>query len=536
MSEIIAKVYESLQTFDPHFIKIYINDHAYDTNLYVGMAICSKIKNQIYFNRSTKEFRFFADIKDGNTYIVLDKILKLQIPEDINENVAIDFFKLGEVLQSDYLISLFTKRFKNDEYTKENIFIMIKYCKYIGYNNKILDFICENIDSINHNDLIDSIVEIGLDFAEQLIIHFNKNNKNPNDIIFSLANKCSAFIELVSYLSDEYIEIRNANQFFKAISTTNGQSSIVSIFKSLIDKTNEKDIRIVEVNQMNKSINSKNEELRRENDSLRQDNSKQYNEILKLKNENEKLKKDSSKLNEDIIKLNDEVTRLKRENLSRKDEIDQLTRQNKTKSSEIISLRSENSDRNDIIKKIGENLPKIKKINNMKLDKPAFQEVYRIIKEASDEGDLATIYYYYYKFKKQVVEPKMANLCVYITSAIRGHIELTKTFIEFGANKFATDGITGRTFIHFFAATGNIDAIKYFMQYNYDLDKPDNDGNTPLHLAVINNYYNIVEYFCHHQNIRYFYIHLLVNNDGENSIDIARRKGFDRIRELLESI
>ncbi|EAY05443.1 hypothetical protein TVAG_197440 [Trichomonas vaginalis G3] len=277
MSDIMNRVYESLQMFDNHSITIYINDHAYDTNLFIGLAISDKLRNDFYLNRSTKEFRFNINISDTNTYKIFEKILKLQIPENIGDKIAIDFLKLGEEMKSKSLMSFFINRYGNDTYTTDDILIKIKYCNYIGYTEKIFDFICDNIDSINHNDLIDSIAEAGLDFAEQLIIHMKNRNLNTNDIIFSLINKNPIFIEIISYLNDDYTEIRYAIDSLKNLSTNEGKSSIISIFKTILDKSKEKDFRIKQLECELTTTKDELTKLRNENAKLKQEPKQEEN-------------------------------------------------------------------------------------------------------------------------------------------------------------------------------------------------------------------------------------------------------------------
>ncbi|EAY17528.1 hypothetical protein TVAG_453560 [Trichomonas vaginalis G3] len=304
MSNIIGKVYQSLQSYDPHSINIYINDHEYNTNLYIGMAICNTIHNEIYLNRSTKEFRFYANITENNIYDVLEKIFKLQIPENVEDNIACDLLNLGKVMESESLMSFFMKKFQNGEYNSENILINVKYSKQIGYSEKIFDFICENIDSINHDELISSIVEAGLDFAEQLLMHFKKRNKNSNDIIFSLININSVFIDTISYLNDEYIEIRDANDLLKSSSE---QSSIISFFKTLIDNRKEKENKI-------QALDNELTELRQANKNLSLDNSNMKNELTALHREIEELRKEESIKGDELLKSIDEIRKLRLNN------------------------------------------------------------------------------------------------------------------------------------------------------------------------------------------------------------------------------
>ena len=166
----------------------------------------------------------------------------------------------------------------------------------------------------------------------------------------------------------------------------------------------------------------------------------------------------------------------------------------------------------------------------MNLVRSKFNEVYDLIKTSSNERDMATIFYYSQKVSS-TVEPKMENLSVYLTSPSRGDFQLTKDFIECGQDAFLLTN-KDRTLVHLFAEKGNLEAIKYFMRYNYDLNQKDIDGNTLLHLATLNCYYDLCEYLCHQPNINVN----IRNNSYDTPLDIAKRRGYDRIRDLLNKI
>ena len=97
------------------------------------------------------------------------------------------------------------------------------------------------------------------------MIHFKNNNKNPNEIIFSLVNKSPAFIDIISYLSDKYKEIRDTIDSIKVLSSNNSHSTILSVFKTILDKSKEKDNKIKELESeldtRNKDITALNDEL-----------------------------------------------------------------------------------------------------------------------------------------------------------------------------------------------------------------------------------------------------------------------------------
>ena len=174
-------------------------------------------------------------------------------------------------------------------------------------------------------------------------------------------------------------------------------------------------------------------------------------------------------------------------------------------------------------------MPKIKKINSMNLDESKFHDVYNTIKEASDQRDLATILYYQ-EITKKIAGPKI-KYDVFLSSASRGNIQLTKEFVECGANKFAVTS-EGETLIHIFTRNQNLEAVKYFMKYDYDINKKDKNGNTPLHLAVLNADFNTCEYLCNLSDIKGY----IRNKYNETPRDIAKRKGYNNIESILSKI
>ncbi|EAY21665.1 hypothetical protein TVAG_014320 [Trichomonas vaginalis G3] len=513
-----------------------------------------------------------ANINDSNTFKVLERILSLQIPEQIEDSVIFDLFEIGKVMESKFLKSLYTKRYNNDGYNLENIFRKIKYCNQNDFDNKILDFICENIDSIDHDKLIDSIVEAGFDFAEKLLNHFKIKNVNSNDLIFSLYNKDPSFIDILSFLNDEYIDVKYVTESIKILSITNDQdiknniqSSIISNFKSFqeLEKT-VKELNLIntsfnaELTKMKNENTKQNEELiilRNENieqkseiDRLMKQNSSQIEENRKLISEKSELRskidslEKSNKTNEtkiaelnqqntiinyELPKLKCENEKLKNKNSSQRNELQRLKTENSLKDSRIDELKFENRENQEFIKNIGEYLPRIKKITSMSLNESKFWDVYYIIKEASDQRDLATILYYH-KFLASTCETKIKG-SVYLTSASSGNIQLTKDFIECGAYKFYTSR-KGQLLIHIFIENGYIDAFKDFMKYDYDINQKDNNGNTPLHLAVMKNNYEICQYLCNlrkiNKNIR--------NDDFDTPLDIANRRNYNNIISLLK--
>ncbi|EAY21661.1 hypothetical protein TVAG_014280 [Trichomonas vaginalis G3] len=455
------------------------------------------------------------------------------------------------------------KRFNDDDYNFENIIRKIKYCKESGYNNKIFCFIINNIDSIPHDKLIDSIVEAGIDFAIQLLVHFKQQNINSNDLIFSLFNKDQSFFDILSYLNDEYIDVKDVIESIKILSTVNNQlaknniqSYIISKFKTFQEnikeshnKINELETKIRDLSQNKSTINDELAQLRRENSQLKNNNSSQNDELTRLKRENTTLKDENDKLKKQNISQTDEIKNRKSEKSALNSKIYGLEKSNdsnewkyKSQNSEIEKLKKENRELKDLtyvitkqafsinnrdfISIIGEHLPKIKEINGMWLNESKFDYVYSLIKEASDQRDLATILYYF-KVIAPTIHTKIVG-CVYLKSAWRGDIQLTKDFIECGADKFSVCS-EGRTFIHMFSEKGNIDAIKYFLRYDYDINQKTNDGNTPLHLAVINNEYDTCKYLLNLSKIN----KSIQNKDGETPLSIAERKCYYDIINLL---
>lgn len=403
ITKTIAKVAAFQQMHGANPIRVFINDHMYNTFTNIAGAIFNSVKDQYLLNKCQEEIRFKAQVKESKTYIVLEEIFQLQIPKNIKDSVVLDFLELGKKLKSDLLMSIYIDRFEKGELTLENIHRRIKFSKYIGYDSKIFAFICQKINSIDTDDLRDSVIVAGFDFAERLMTHFKYCNISSNDLIFSIVNKHHSFIDILSNLNAKYIEIEDIYESLKTFSIIddkdlkkNIQSLIITKFKTFQDGIEDKEQEIKELKDKITTLQEKytttfNDltNLKVENMQLKEDNSKQSDEITKLRRRNnhlciekksigdelanmriekKQLLKDCSILKEKIEKLKIEKEQLKNINSSQSDEITKLKRENiqlslekKSIDDELANMRAETTQLKNFNSNHKEKIEKLKK-------------------------------------------------------------------------------------------------------------------------------------------------------------------------------
>ncbi|XP_066140204.1 ankyrin repeat domain-containing protein 27-like [Euwallacea fornicatus] len=120
---------------------------------------------------------------------------------------------------------------------------------------------------------------------------------------------------------------------------------------------------------------------------------------------------------------------------------------------------------------------------------------------------------------------------------IRATLENDREFVEFLLSLEFLDinhrDCSGKTAIHYASACGFQDIVLLLINCKADVNMPDNDRNTPLHLACDKGHENCVKGFIYSS----YYVEInLQNNSGETPLFLATRWGyFDIVRILLEN-
>ncbi|MEO0202771.1 MAG: ankyrin repeat domain-containing protein [candidate division WOR-3 bacterium] len=115
-----------------------------------------------------------------------------------------------------------------------------------------------------------------------------------------------------------------------------------------------------------------------------------------------------------------------------------------------------------------------------------------------------------------------------LESVSRGELSKTKDFINKGADINIKNN-NGKTPLHIAVENEYEDIVKLLLEKNVDVNIKDNEGNTPLHKAVKNgNYFIIKELlkFGADKNIK--------NNEGKTPFDLAKELGDDEILKLFK--
>lgn len=128
-----------------------------------------------------------------------------------------------------------------------------------------------------------------------------------------------------------------------------------------------------------------------------------------------------------------------------------------------------------------------------------------------------------------MVAPSLTSLEIeLIQAATKGQDKTIKDNLgKPGFNINFTDPITGNTLMHFAAQNGNYEIVKLLMKNDANVNIKNKDGNTPLHLAILNRFPTIVKYIIEDYPAWTFLSKkftadlLLQNNDGNTPLHLA---------------
>ncbi len=110
----------------------------------------------------------------------------------------------------------------------------------------------------------------------------------------------------------------------------------------------------------------------------------------------------------------------------------------------------------------------------------------------------------------------------------KGELSKAKDFISKGADVNIKNK-DGKTPLHIAVENNYEDIVKLLLQKNADVNAKDNNGNTPLHIAVEKGNYFVIKELLKagaDKNIK--------NNEGKTALDIAKELNDDEIMNLLK--
>ncbi|EAY04942.1 hypothetical protein TVAG_039940 [Trichomonas vaginalis G3] len=172
----------------------------------------------------------------------------------------------------------------------------------------------------------------------------------------------------------------------------------------------------------------------------------------------------------------------------------------------------------------------MRKLMSLSKTKDNFGKIFKILEKASSEADIATI--------KLAIDEKYSdvqgkfNRNMILEAARKNNLNLVQHLFNHGAD-IRSRSSTKRTILHFFCQEGNLEAVKFALNF-IDINDVNNGNETPLHDAIYNNRANICEYLSSQTNINKNIktnanetaLQLTIRLKQQQCVDILRRNGF----------
>ena len=171
----------------------------------------------------------------------------------------------------------------------------------------------------------------------------------------------------------------------------------------------------------------------------------------------------------------------------------------------------------------------MRKLRSLRKSKDDFKQIYEALKNASDEGDLSTIKFAVDEKYTDVRDAENKNMI--LEAAWNNNLTLLKHLLICGAD-IKSRSHSNRTVLHYFCQMGNLEGIKYVLNY-IDINVKNDKNYTPLNDAIENSIGNceeICEYLSSQPNID----KSSKNSDNETPLQCAVRLGKQKIAEILQ--
>ncbi|KIE04702.1 hypothetical protein NF27_GI00070, partial [Candidatus Jidaibacter acanthamoeba] len=114
-------------------------------------------------------------------------------------------------------------------------------------------------------------------------------------------------------------------------------------------------------------------------------------------------------------------------------------------------------------------------------------------------------------------------------AGIKGRSEILKAIIKTKSISVDERLDSGQTVLHLSAAGGHIEAVRTLVTLKADINIQDNNGNTSLMVAILNNQIDIAHYLAQFSSIN------IINNFNETALLQAARKGMYGVASILIS-
>jgi ankyrin repeat protein len=115
-----------------------------------------------------------------------------------------------------------------------------------------------------------------------------------------------------------------------------------------------------------------------------------------------------------------------------------------------------------------------------------------------------------------------------LESVSKGELSKVKDFVNKGAD-INIKNKDGKTPLHIAVENNYEDIIKFLLENKADVNVKDNEGNTPLHIAIKKGNYFVIK-----ELIKFGADKNAKNNKGETPLDLAKELGDEEILNLFK--
>ncbi|EAY07993.1 hypothetical protein TVAG_333180 [Trichomonas vaginalis G3] len=454
-----------------------INDKRIELSKHVSIMISKVVHDEYLRDSSIKTVNKYLNLSCNNTIDIISEFLKtgvLRFENDRSHNR--DLFEFSSTFGIEYITNIFCEFVKTtyQEINEESFYDIFDCARVQNDTNKInecISFFASRMFDLEEGYKIKTIKRYGYDFFESVLKSESLKISNEDsliDTIMSLSEYNNSFFSIVEHVRVEFCN-NNSIKSIKNFSVKHGFESITT--------------EVFERALINRS---------------------QIPHNLTLSNTNYIYKPE---INPPKLKISN-TNYFSRETILNKFEISNIEGHHK------IDNSYENT----------------RKLRNLRKTKDDFEQIYKILETASNEGDLSTI--------KFAVDEKYCDVCdqygynMILEAAWQNNLNLVKHLFNHGAD------IRSRTndkwtVLHLFCCFGNLEGVKFALNY-IDINDKNIDNETPFHAAIIYNHADICQFLISQPNIdknakskdNETFLQYAIHHNKQNIVDILRKNGY----------
>lgn len=478
--------------------EIDINDRVYSMTNHVAALLSSKVFNALQKNPKIQKMPFKCDIKLNVTYSIFEQLTKGIIPNrELSKEESKDLFKLGVAIDNQDLIQPYAEMFKNQDITLENL-DDIKTI-YISLSNisPLINFLSNNLVQVKMEKLVQICLELGFNAVETILSSTNcRNGAFINSLILNLIDVSRDFLILTRFLDESSITADSFEHIINIIQKEDDYTDYINLISFFKDR-------------LCKSLIYKRETYKKEIGML----NTQLEIVTKEKN---LLIEETEDLEQTITDLIYEQKRMVPIDELKviKGKFDNLVKEYNNLLPMVSNLKELSTSSIEKTKNLLEDQFKREKdlINNIKsLD---LAHIYSLLTILMDSHSHLYLKFLIDNGICEILSPTGDNVVFYAVQM--KNMGLIEEFRKLNVRLQIKNG-NGENLLHYAVKSADLNMLVYLMDI-LDINKGDNQGMTPLHIAVINDNPELVKVICTYEKCQIN----VWNANGDTPLDVAK--------------